>query len=393
MGIRKSFTYNGKRHYIRAKDETDYEVKKALLIKELEEDKLIESNMLVRDWAAEWLKTYKSGSCSEKTYKDYVRRLKAYILPEIGHIKLKDVKPVHLQRIMQNVRCMSQSRIDKIYQCLGQIFTAAEQNDLIAKSPARGLQKPKGYSGTHRAITDDERAAILKVAKTHKHGLWIKLMLFCGLRTGETARVKVCHFDFEKKLLYVDGTKTENAQRTVPVPDEILEEVKALRTGETARVKVCHFDFEKKLLYVDGTKTENAQRTVPVPDEILEEVKALRKDPFDYLFTNETGRPIQPHNRGRMWKSFKKALHVQMGGSLYRGTVIPPYMVADDLVPYCLRHTFCTDLQDAGVPINVARDLMGHSDISLTSKIYTHTTDRAIEGAADLLRQYRKVAR
>ena len=76
MGIRKSFTYNGKRHYIRAKDETDYEVKKALLIKELEEDKLIESNMLVRDWAAEWLKTYKSGSCSEKTYKDYVRGLK-----------------------------------------------------------------------------------------------------------------------------------------------------------------------------------------------------------------------------------------------------------------------------------------------------------------------------
>lgn len=346
MGIRKSFTYNGKRHYIRAKDETDYEVRKALLIKELEEDKLIESNMLVKDWAAEWLKTYKSGSCSEKTYKDYVRRLKAYILPEIGHIKLKDVKPVHLQRVMQNIRSMSQSRIDKIYQCLDQIFTAAEQNDLIAKSPARGLQKPKGYSGTHRAITDNERAAILEVAKTHKHGLWIKLMLFCGLRTGETARVKVCHFDFEKKLLYVDGTKTENAQRTVPVPDEILEEV-----------------------------------------------KALRKDPFDYLFTNETGRPIQPHNRGRMWKSFKKALHVQMGGSLYRGTVIPPYMVADDLVPYCLRHTFCTDLQDAGVPINVARDLMGHSDISLTSKIYTHTTDRAIEGAADLLRQYRKVAR
>ena len=208
------------------------------------------------------------------------------------------------------------------------------------------MQKPKGYSGSHRAITDTERAAILEVARTHKHGLWVKLMLFCGLRTGETARVKVCHFDFEKKLLYVDGTKTENAQRMVPVPEEILKEV-----------------------------------------------KVLKKEPFDYLFTNETGRPIYPHNRGRMWKSFKKALHVQMGGRLYKDAIVPPCLVAEDLVPYCLRHTFCTDLQDAGVSINVARDLMGHSDISMTAKIYTHTTDRAIEGAAALLKEYRKVAR
>lgn len=344
--MRKSFTYDGRRYYIRAKDETDYEVKKALKLKELEENKIIESNMLVRDWASEWLRTYKSGSCNDKTYKDYERRLNAYILPEIGHIRLKDVKPVHLQRVMQNIRSMSQSRIDKIYQCLNQVFETAEQNDLIAKSPARGLQKPKGYSGSHRAITDAERAAILEVARTHKHGLWVKLMLFCGLRTGETARVKVCHFDFEKKLLYVDGTKTENARRMVPVPDEILEDV-----------------------------------------------RALKKEPFDYLFTNETGRPIQPHNRGRMWKSFKKALHVQMGGRLYKDAIVPPCLVAEDLVPYCLRHTFCTDLQDAGVSINVARDLMGHSDISLTAKIYTHTTDRAIEGAAALLKEYRKVAR
>ena len=72
-----------------------------------------------------------------------------------------------------------------------------------SKSPARGLNKPKGTSGSHRAITDEERRVILKVAKTHKHGLWVKLMLFCGLRTGETARVKVCHFDFEKKLLFI----------------------------------------------------------------------------------------------------------------------------------------------------------------------------------------------
>lgn len=46
MGIRKSFTYEGQRHFIRAADLTDYEVKKALLIQELESGRKIESSML-----------------------------------------------------------------------------------------------------------------------------------------------------------------------------------------------------------------------------------------------------------------------------------------------------------------------------------------------------------
>lgn len=340
--MRGAFSYEGRRYYVSGKDKTEVEVKKAMRLKELQEGTVIESNMLVRDWAKEWLETYKIGSCNDKTYKDYVHRLDKFILPEIGHIRLKDVKPVHLQKIMMKSSAMSQSRIDKIHQCLTQVFDKAEQNDLIQKSPARGLDKPKGGSGTHRAITDEERRVILKVAETHKHGLWVKLMLFCGLRTGETARVKICHFDFQKKYLFIDGTKTANAQRMVPVPDEILQEV-----------------------------------------------KRLNKSPFDYLFTNQAGEPIKPHNRGRMWKSFKRAMHIEMGGQLFRDSVIPPYMVADDLVPYCLRHTFCTDLQDAGVSINVAKELMGHSDISLTARIYTHYTETSLNNAANLLQQYR----
>lgn len=49
--------------------------------------------------------------------------------------------------------------------------------------------------------------------------------------------------------------------------------------------------------------------------------------------------------------------------------------MAPDLQPYLLRHTFCTDLEAVGVPINIARDLMGHSSIAITSKVYTHRTE------------------
>lgn len=337
-----SFRYEGKRYYVYGNDETELAVNKAMKLRDLQEQKVIESNMLVKDWSETWLETYKLNSCNTKTYKDYEQRLNSHILPKIGHLRLKDVKPVHLQQIMQSVSHMSQSRIDKIHQCLCQLFVAAETNDLIVKSPTSGLTKPKGTKGTHRSITDYERQIVNRVIEYHKHGLWVDLMLSCGLRTGETARVKVMHFDFEKKLLFIDGTKNKNAKRYVPVPEHILEKVKA--TG---------------------------------------------KDPFEYLFTSNAGNVISESCRRYMWKSFKTAMHREMGGQLYYGAIVEPCLVAPDLVPYCFRHTFCTDCQDAGIPINVAKELMGHSDISLTAQIYTHYTETSLNNAAEKLSAYR----
>ena len=56
--------------------------------------------------------------------------------------------------------------------------------------------------------------------------------------------------------------------------------------------------------------------------------------------------------------------------------------MADDLTPYCLRHTYATDLQSASVPLNVAKDLPGHQSIARTSQIYTHLSVDAFAEAS-----------
>lgn len=56
--------------------------------------------------------------------------------------------------------------------------------------------------------------------------------------------------------------------------------------------------------------------------------------------------------------------------------------MADDLTPYCLRHTYATDLQSTGVPLNVAKDLLWHQSIAMTSQIYTHLSDEAFTNAS-----------
>lgn len=76
-----------------------------------------------------------------------------------------------------------------------------------------------------------------------------------------------------------------------------------------------------------------------------------------------------------------------MGAKVYRNQIIES-VVAEDLVPYCLRHTYCTDLQRAGVPLNVAKYLMGHSDISLTANIYTDTTPDVVNLASEKMRKF-----
>ena len=84
-----------------------------------------------------------------------------------------------------------------------------------------------------------------------------------------------------------------------------------------------------------------------------------------------------------MWRSFKQALDLDMGAQMVHGAIDPETsVVADDLTPYCLRHTYVTDLQSAGVPLNVAKDLLGHQSIAMTSQIYTYLSVGAFAEAS-----------
>ena len=77
-----------------------------------------------------------------------------------------------------------------------------------------------------------------------------------------------------------------------------------------------------------------------------------------------------------------------MGCKVYRNALVPPMPLAEDFVPYDLRHTYCTDLARAGVDIRTAQKLMGHANISVTADIYTHVDTQDIVGAADQIDRY-----
>ena len=124
------------------------------------------------------------------------------------------------------------------------------------------------------------------------------------------------------------------------------------------------------MLHIRGVKTALADRYVPIPNVLLDLI------PFDdryYLVSSISGiSPAKKHHRVKLWNRFKSLLQEKID-------------VKDDLTPYCLRHTYCTDLRDAGIPLSTAKDLMGHSTVKLTADIYTHQTFRNIKKSAERL--------
>ncbi|HKK96016.1 MAG TPA: tyrosine-type recombinase/integrase [Anaerovoracaceae bacterium] len=48
-----------------------------------------------------------------------------------------------------------------------------------------------------------------------------------------------------------------------------------------------------------------------------------------------------------------------------------------------MRHPFCTNLAKKGADIRTAKYMMGHSSISMTANIYTHTDIESLKIAAN----------
>lgn len=348
--FRSTFRFEGKRYECTGKNQREADQKAAIMRDKLERGEVgVSSNMTVKAWATEWLETYKRPVVGEWQYKNYLGRINGVIIPAIGGMSLRSVKEIHCQKILNSRAGNSKSDIEKLNGTLKAIFERAYLARLIPYNPAANLELPNATENARRSITDYERTKILELAETHRAGLWIKMILYTGLRPGETRALEWRHIDLENKFIKVE---------------------QAMKAGETA---------------IGEPKSKAGVRDIPIPDHFLPDLISVKGKPFEPVFTQATNSKRHTKESMRqMWKTFKRQLDISMGAKTYRGKVIVSAAAAD-LVPYCLRHTYCTDLQDAGVPINIAKYLMGHEDISMTAKIYTHTTAKSIQNAADLI--------
>lgn len=299
----------------------------------------------VEHWARKWLEDYKKGAVGDAWFRNTEGILNNHILPEIGDMPIKDVTPSDIKRLMNRKSHFSESHQRKIAQILLQIFDSAEENGIIVKVPIRKIKvSVRGDKTASRTITDEERSLTLRTAdKYPSEGLFFLIMLYCGLRPQEVSRLMMKDYDKDAKTLQVRRARKAD--------------------GTT-----------------DAPKTQSGNRTVPVPSYLAERLNKLDRKPSDLIVTSQQGKPLTKTSQKRLWHKFRRHMDIENGAEVFRNHVVETTL-AEDLRPYCYRHTYCTDLQDAGVPLTVAQRLMGHSDIKVTAQIYTHHSQRSFEDA------------
>ena len=331
---RHTETYKGHRIDVRADDEKELAAKVALKKRDIDDGKRAESRITLSQWFEKYLDVYKAGQ-SEVTRRSYVQRVRHCILDEIGSMPLRSIQPIDVQRVMNLQAGNSRTQVSEVYQALKSIFKYAAINHLIKEDPAENLIKaPYHTQHTRRALTPEERELVIKVASTDRRYYMYLLMLLCGCRPSEAVEIK--------------------GDDILTVPSK-----NPLKT-------------QNRALHIRGTKTEKADRVVPLPNSLFE---LIRKTPRnEYVSCMSTGSKITKDKRERIWHSFRRALNIEMGAPMYRNAIVED-RVASDLEPYCFRHEYCTDLARRGVDIRIAQKLMGHASINMTSNIYTNLSD------------------
>jgi integrase len=350
----KSFRFDSKEYCCTGKTQKEAD-EKARKKREALEKGLREKDgkMRVRDWCLKWVEAYRKENVSGPVYDAYISRLENYVFPVVGGMRMHDVRGVDLQKALNKASGMSSSFVDKLDFTIKGPFKQAFMDRMIPFDPSMGLKKPKSTKGDVRALTADERRHFLGICDSHRSGLWILTLLYTGIRPGESAALRWKDVDFKKKQLSI---------------------VQALKRDGT----------------LGDPKTKAGFRKIPVPDFLLGRLLEARGEPFDFVFKTKRGKPLYLDYFDHEWDNIVKIVDKSMGGREITGMgkeKVWIRAIAEDITLYSLRHSYCTWLQDIGIPVNVAAEYMGHDDVKTTLGIYTDNSERALGDAADRMNE------
>ena len=324
----------------------DDKIRDYYIQKETEKHKGVFPDMLFKDFADNWYElNVKNADCSQVNKDNYKNYVYTHIIPYFKSYKLCDIHEDDCQRFLNQYVGKSKAMVSKLRMTLRRIMRKAKKQKLIPDNPAEDIILPQVTQGSRRPITDEERAMILKTAETHYAGTMVLTMLYCGLRPIEVRNLKWADIDFTNDLLTVTKSKTAaGTGRKLPIPPQLKSSL-----------------IEHKL------KGQNNK--------------------WVFVRFKNHKLPLDENAFYHAWHNFCREMDIANGATVYRNQITKSTL-APDLEPYLLRHTFCTDCQAAGVPLNVAKELMGHSDISVTAKIYTHMVDEVFEQNRKRLAEY-----
>ena len=316
----------------------------------------LDNDITVAKWVDIYLVTYR-GRVNDAYLKGdaapYNRLAK-----RLGNMRVADVREADLQRALDEVAGMSYSTVDKYRQAIRRVFERARKNKLISENPAEYLITPVSKKGSHRALERWEVELILNNWNTPAShaGLWVMLMLLCGLRRGEMMALDWSSVNLEARTLEVRAV-------AVITSNQVVIEQRAKTDAGLRVLPICQALYAA-LLSVPEDKREGFVCLSAKGQPLTESAVSRGLGTFCRVLERIlNGEP--PTQRGRRTDVERKKAEKEKS--------LPPKERKEfSFTAHDLRHTYATALYDAGVPVKAAQYFLGHADIRLTLELYTH---------------------
>ena len=319
------------------------------------------SDISVQDFMYEWFEKKAKIEYKSATLRKYESIIKHHINKDLGTFKLKTLTPLQLQEYI-NTKYLKQGyskpHISHLMSCLSVAFNyAIVPCNYIKQNPMVYVKIPRKQNTEiceKKVITKQEFESIIDYFdKKNLQSIKLAWYLgyYTGLRRSEVIALSWKDINFSNKTLRVKFTqsvglgskniinspKTPTSKRTILIGYTLIKELKKWRKIQK----------KNRLLYGEYYINNYIDK-----DGVINNVSG---EPYDFIFTNESGKALVTTNIGASMKMIKRDLDL-------------------DIKFHDLRHTNATMLIENGASLKAVQARLGHSRLDTTFNVYLHNT-------------------
>lgn len=324
---------------------------------------LQDGNIKLGDFCNQYLEILStSESVAPTTVAMHKRAIQHYILPALGHIKMKDLKPIHVQKFIQEIskelpntstRNRDQSTmklkpatIKRYYVVLQSILSRACKLGVISTNPATSskIDLPQQGQAEIEIFTKEEASKMLSCLNNEPliYQALIHLAIVTGARKGELIALTWDNIDLKTGTIII---KQSNYKLT---GEEI--KTKTTKSGKIRSVSIPPYCVSLLKDY----RVHQMQEQIKAGDQWNDE---------NWVFTQWNGKPMHVNTPSHWFSKFLAKYDL-------------PHRKF-----HALRHTSATLLLANGTNIKTVSSRLGHSQLS-TTNIYLHSIEEADRAAS-----------
>jgi integrase len=339
---------DGKRRKVTARTKVDLlarmvELRHAAVTGEVVPDGSLTFGDVARRWRDRVLDARDLAPSTSDRYRWMLDR----VVAELGTRRLRSLTVEDIERALDRLAAgahrregredasITRSTLTRLRALVAEILDFAMRRRLVGSNVARLAELTPSAPREHRqrSLTTDEAAALWKATEGERLGPLFRLMLLTGLRPGEATGLCWDAVDVDGSTVTVRrAVRIEHAR---PVLTDVLKTTASYRTiglGERA---------------VEVLRAQRAAQRV-------ERVAAPSWVDDRLVFASERGTVLDPANVRRVLRA------------ICRRAGLP------EINPNELRHSAASLMNDAGTPLELIADVLGHSSTSMLDRHFRH---------------------